>query len=245
MESLENLKRKIESSINRFYEGHVILFPFFDENNSEIFENICKSNHVNYYKSGGIINADRNRYILSNYDVKDDDFKINIYHVIYNKKYYEINHRNVLGSLMGLGIKRETIGDIIINDNKDIYFAVTDEISKYIENDFKFIGKAPIELKKCDDKITNVIKYDFKEYILSSLRVDCVIAGIYKLSRSEAQEKIFEGDLSINHQVNQNSSYVLNVNDIISLRGFGKFKVQEVNGKTRSDRLKVTIGKRV
>lgn len=245
MESIDNLKRKIESSIERYYEGHVILFPFLDENNSVVFENICKLNHVDFYKYGKITNSDRKRYIMSNYDVKNEDFKIVVYKVIYNKKYYDINHRNVLGSLMGLGIKRETIGDIIIDDNKDVYFAATEEISKFIENDFKFIGKAPIELIRFNDEVINVIKYDSKEYILSSLRVDCVIAGIYKLSRSEAQQKIFEGDLSINHQQNQNISYNLNVGDVVSLRGYGKFKVGALSGKTRSDRLKVILEKRV
>ena len=132
-----------------------------------------------------------------------------------------------------------------MNDNKNAYFACTEEISKFIENEFKFIGKAPIELKLYEDILENVIKYDSKEYIISSLRIDCVIANLYNISRNEAQEKIIESSVQINHVVNQNTSYVLKEGDIVSLRGKGKFRVGMINGKTRSDRIKVILEKRV
>jgi len=245
MESLEEFKRKILSQINRYQNGHVILLPFIDENNSLILEELLKSNKVNYYKFGGFKNSDRNRYLLSQYDYLDDDFKINVYKIIYNKKFNEINHRNVLGSLMSLGIKRESIGDIVIKENKDIYIALTDEISKYVLNEFNYIGKASVELEKTNEIIENVINYESKEYILSSLRVDCVISSIYNISRSESQDKIREGLILVNHQVNFNHSLILKEEDIISLRGKGKYKIGLISGLTRKDRIKIIIEKRI
>ena len=244
MEDVIKFKKRIESAIERSYMGNVVLLPFLDETYGAILEEMCKYQKEPFEKYGKIINADRNRYILSQYDVSDDDFKIVVYKIKYNKKYYEINHRNVLGSLMGLGIKRESLGDIVIN-NGDVYIACTEEISKFIESEFKFVGKAPIELEECNGKIENVIRYDDKNYFISSLRIDCVISAIYGISRSEAQELIIEGLVQVNHIINMNVSHVLKIDDIVSVRHKGKFKVTALNGKTRSDRLNVTLSKRV
>jgi len=244
MEDVIKFKKRIESAIERSYMGNVVLLPFLDETYGAIFEEMCKYQKAPFEKYGKIVNADRNRYILSQYDVSDDEFKIVVYKIKYNKKYYEINHRNVLGSLMGLGIKRESLGDIVIN-NGDIYIACTEEISKFIESEFKFVGKAPIELEECNEKIENVIRYEDKNYFISSLRIDCVISAIYGISRSEAQELIIEGLVQVNHIINMNVSHVLKIDDIVSVRHKGKFKVTALNGKTRSDRLNVTLSKRV
>ncbi len=244
MEDVIKFKKRIESAIERSYMGNVVLLPFLDETYGAILEEMCKYQKAPLEKYGKIINADRNRYILSQYDVSDDDFKIVVYKIKYNKKYYEINHRNVLGSLMGLGIKRESLGDIVIN-NGDVYIACTEEISKFIESEFKFIGKAPIELEECNERIENVIRYEDKNYFISSLRIDCVISAIYGISRSEAQELIIEGLVQVNHIINMNVSHVLKIDDIVSVRHKGKFKVTALNGKTRSDRLNVTLSKRV
>ena len=244
MEDVIKFKKRIESAIERSYMGNVVLLPFLDETYGAILEEMCKYQKAPFEKYGKIVNADRNRYILSQYDVSDDEFKIVVYKIKYNKKYYEINHRNVLGSLMGLGIKRESLGDIVIN-NGDVYIACTEEISKFIESEFKFIGKAPIELEEYNEKIENVIRYEDKNYFISSLRIDCVISAIYGISSSEAQELIIEGLVQVNHIINMNVSHVLKIDDIVSVRHKGKFKVTALNGKTRSDRLNVTLSKRV
>ena len=244
MEELEGFKRRVESAIERCYMGNVVLFPFLDETFGALLEEMCKYAKIDFKKYGKIINSDRNRYILSQYDIDESDFKIVLYKVIYNQKYYDINHRNVLGSLMSLGIKRESLGDIIF-DNKNLYIAVTEEISKYIENEFKFIGKAPIELIKTDEIVKNIIKYEDKNYFISSLRMDCVIAGIYGISRSEALEFITNGLVQVNHINNLNPSHLLKIGDEVSVRHKGKFKVTALNGKTRSDRLNVTLSKRI
>lgn len=244
MEDVEGFKRRIESSIERCYMGNVILLPFLDETYGAILEDLCKYSNIEFKKYGKIINSDRNRYILSNYEIKDEDFKIVLFKIKYNKKFYELNHRNILGSLMSLGIKRESLGDIIITE-KYAYVAVTEEISKYLLQEFKFVGKTPIELEEVNEEVFNVIKYEDKNYFLSSLRIDCVIAGIYGISRNEALDLIIEGLVQVNHIINQNPSLKLKVDDIVSVRHKGKFRVTSINGKTRSDRLNVTLSKRI
>ena len=242
MEELEFI-RHLESNIKRYYESKVIITPFLDEHYGALLEDIANKNGVIYYKDGGIINSERNRYILSLFDVNKSDFKINIYKVKYNKKYYDISHRNILGSLMSLGIKRECIGDIIVDD--DIYIAITEEISSFIEAEFKYVGKAPIELELYKGVVEATIKYDEKKDFVTSLRLDLIVSTITNISRSKSQEILQNKDVMVNYIINQNPSYQIKDNDIISVRHYGKYKIELTDSVSRSGKYLIKILKRV
>ena len=245
MEELEIFKKRIDSLISKSYSGGVTLLNFLDEAKLGIIKLAFKNiKDINLYLEGGFLNADNVRAIISPYDVSKNDFKIVIYKIKYNKKFYEINHRSILGSLMGLGIKREFIGDIVLTDN-DAYFACCEEISSYIKDNLKFIGKAPIELIKEDIIIENVVKYSEKVEFLSSLRLDVFIAAAYNFSRNEAHEYIINGLVYINHILIQNPSEILKLGDEISVRGKGRCKLKEIGGFSKSGRIAATLAKRV
>jgi len=245
MEELELFKKRIDSLINKSYSGGVSLLNFLDEAKISILKSASKNlKDINVYYDGGFINADTLRAIISPYEVIRDDFKIIIYKIKYNKKFYEISHRSILGSLMGLGIKREFIGDIVLND-KGAFFACAKEISEYIKDNLKFVGKAPVELEKTDEIIENVINYSEKLDFLSSLRLDVFIASAYNLSRSEAHEYIVNGLVYINHILILNPSEAVKLQDEISVRGKGRCKLKEIGGYSKSGRIAATLAKRV
>ncbi|MBQ3253874.1 MAG: hypothetical protein IJA65_04885 [Acholeplasmatales bacterium] len=246
MEALEQFSKRIESSISRAYEGGVVLLPFLDEAQIGVITSEMKwHSEIKASKSGKIINADRVRYIIAPKDYDTLDFNIVVFKIIYNKKYYTIYHRSILGSLMSLGIKRECIGDIIIDDNNDAYFACTKEISEYILESFKFIGKAPIELEIENKDIINIPKYEEKLSFVASLRLDAIIAQAYNISRKEALELISGGLVYINHVLTLNVSHMVKLDDIISVRHKGKFKLSEIGNKSKSGRLAIKIAKRI
>ena len=245
MESLDNFKKRCDSIIDKAYQGGVTLLGFLDEAEEGVLIDSLKHHQsINYYSSGRIINSDRKRYFISPYENDNIDFKIDLFEIIYNKKYYEINHRNVLGSLMSLGIKRECIGDIVFDKDK-IYFAASKEISEFLLNEFRFVGNAPIELKRCDIEVENIIRYDFKVHFLASIRLDSVVAAGFSISRNIAQEMIFNGLVYINHVLCQNSSHNVKAKDIISVRHKGKIILDDIGGNSRSGRIAVNIGKRI
>lgn len=245
MEDLELFKKKVASYIDKAYSGGVSLLNFLDEAQIGILNQLAKKSNldINYY--GGFINSDRLRAIISMYDVEKPDYKILVYKIDYNKKYYSINHRSILGSLMSLGIKRECIGDIVINDDNDAYFAVTEEISNYILNSFTQVGRAPIKLIQINEELENVIRYSQKLHFISSLRLDVIIAASYNLSRSEALEFITNGLVFVNHILNQNPSHVVKLNDELSVRHKGRVKLTSIGNETKSGRITVTLAKRV
>lgn len=245
MDELEGFKKRIHSAIERVFDGHTVLLPFLDEAEISILLEEVKYLPFQVGLDGGLDNADRKRAILSNYDINPSLYKICCYQIIYNKKYYEIYHRSILGSLMSLGIKRECIGDILIDDNKDAYFYASEEISEYLLNEFKSVGKAPIELKRCDKRLENIIRYETKKYFVSSLRLDVVVASMFNLSRSNVLE-ILEGKcVFVNAILNQNPSYICHEGEEISVRHYGKFRISSVLGNSRSGRICIELSKRV
>ena len=245
MESLINFKKRCDSVIDKAYQGGVILFNFLDEAEVSVLEEEIKRNPSIYiFSDGKIIDADRKRYIVSPYEMDNIDFKIDVFEIIYNSKFYEINHRNILGSLMSLGIKRECIGDIVFNNGK-AFFAATNEISSFLLEEFRFVGKTPIELKLIDYEVKNIINYEFKTHFLASIRLDSIVANGFNISRTIAQEMIMEGLVYINHVLCQNTSHEVKVDDQISVRHKGKIILKDIGGKSRSGRIAVNIGRRI
>ena len=245
MEDISSFAKKIGSFIKRCEEGNVILLNFVDDAERSVVENLTKYASFNVQFEGGIAHADRVRCIFSPYEIEKEDFKIKVYQIVYNKKFYEIYHRSILGSIMSLGIKRECLGDIVIKDNKDAFFACTQEISSYLENEFHSVGKTSISLKEVNYPISNEIKYETKTYFLSSMRLDVVIAGAYSLSRKETLDLLANSEVYLNHILNQNPSNLCKMNDEISVRHYGRIKITSVGNLSKSGRIAVEISKRV
>ena len=245
MEELEVFKKKVEAQFLKASSGSVGLLSFVDDYKRDIISSIAnkyKDINVSYY--GGILDADYNRVVFSNYDIDKSDFKIIVYKIIYNSKYYDVSHRSILGSLMALGIKRDCIGDIVINDD-GVYFACTKEISKYICEEFKAVGKAPIELLEIDYEVANARKYTSKVHFVSSLRLDSILAQGYNISRSESQEIIALGNVRLNHRQCQNPSQILKEGDMLSVTKKGRLILAFIGGNSKSGRIAITLKKQI
>lgn len=246
MEELELFRKRVSSYIDKAFQGGVSLTMFLDEVKLEIIKReVEKAKSINLYTFGGILYSDRARAIVSPYSVENKDFKIAVFEIIYNMKYYTIGHRNILGSILSLGIKRECIGDIVVLESKKAYFACCEEISDFLLSELHFIGKANISLKKVTEPIENVIRYEESTVFVSSFRLDVILAGAYRLSRSEALAMITEGLVSVNHVLVLNPSHTIVLNDEISVRHKGRVRLSYIGKESRSGRTAVTLGKRV
>ena len=182
--------------------------------------------------------CERKRVIIYN---NIDDFNINDYisviKIEYNKKFGEITHRDVLGSLMGLGIKRECVGDIIVDDN--IYVFVIKEMEKYVLNNLITIGKVSVNVNiiSIDDiKNINFDKYIEDTIIVSSYRLDNIISERCAFSREKAKQYITLKNVKINGIVNVNPDYTVKIDDLISIHRFGRLIIKEEINKTKKDK---------
>jgi len=153
-------------------------------------------------------------------------------------------HREVLGTLMSLGIKREVVGDIVIYDSK-IYIFALKSISEYI-----YLNLNKISRKKVEFKIKNVseFKYIEKEFeilnrTVSSLRLDSVLSSAFNMSRSEASKYIKSDKVKVNYIFKNSNSFLVKESDIISCRGKGRIILSKIKGMSRKDRIKIEIKK--
>jgi RNA-binding protein YlmH len=193
---------------------------------------------------GGIDNAERKRALLvPNYHIVDiDDYQVSIYEIEYPKKFVTIEHPQVLGSLMSLGLKREKFGDILI-DQGLIHMVLAKEIHSYLEHQLTSIGRVKISLKEIQFSEAISVQNQWKEEVMtvSSLRLDVVISALFNLARQKSQLLIDQGLVKVNFGAILR--FECGENDMISVRGYGRSKIISIEGKTKKDKWRITAGK--
>lgn len=237
---VEFFLKQIESNIKRAYQGAIVITNFLDEQQQLQISQLSRDG-IEVSLEGGFIGAERRRALFYPLGMKNISYKVKVYQICYNSRYLSLHHRKVLGALLSLGIKRESIGDIIFLENK-AYFACTEEISSYILASFKIIGGVPIELLEEESLLE--VKKEIREetHIVSSMRIDVIIASAYKLSRAQATTMISDGLVQLNHKICLNTSKIVLESDIISVRHKGRIYVGAQGGKTKSGRLTIKLG---
>ena len=152
------------------------------------------------------------------------------------------SHRDFLGALMGLGIARETIGDILVgNDSCD--FFVTTEIAPYLLQNFTSAGRVKLHLKEISLDELATVQPQTKEIrdTLASLRLDSVISSGFRIGRSQAADYISSGRAAINGLPCEKPDKSVTEGMKISVRGLGKILLRSVGGQTKKGRISVVI----
>jgi RNA-binding protein YlmH len=192
--------------------------------------------------NGGLENTERKRGIIypEYLPVDESDFMLTFFEVKYPTKFHAIDHRDVLGSLMALGLKREKFGDILIKDNR-IQLVVASEIASYIKLQIKQIGKSPVDIYEIDKKdlIETGNEWIEKKGTISSNRLDVVLSEVYNLSRQKSQDFIRSKNVQVNYKIIEKQDYLVENDDLISLRKHGRVKILSICEKTAKDRLRV------
>ena len=153
-----------------------------------------------------------------------------------------LTHRDLLGALMGAGIARETVGDILIDGNScDIL--VTAQIAPYILQDLTSAGRTKLHLSAISLDQIHIPQQNIKEIrdTLASLRLDSVVASGFRMGRSLAAQHISAGKVAVDGLVCEKPDKAVAEGCKISLRGSGKIKLAAIGGKTKKDRISVTI----
>lgn len=153
-----------------------------------------------------------------------------------------LNHRDYLGSLMGLGIVRENIGDILVGEEKTFIF-LKPEITNYVLENLTKIGRCGIHLNRVPVSSAQLPERPVKEVngTVATLRLDAVLAVGTGLARGKSAELIESGQVSVNWEPIQEVSAAVKEDDVISARGFGRMKLKKIGGTTRKGRVGITI----
>ena len=156
-----------------------------------------------------------------------------------------LSHRDFLGSLLGLGINRDMIGDILVSEDL-CYVFVYDTIKDFVL--LNLIKVASKHVSVCEEDSISALppkKYEELRGTVSSVRLDCVVSLLARKSRSDTQNLISSERVFLNHSVCTSSSAKLKENDVISVRGFGKARLVAICEETRKGRIRIILNKYV
>ncbi len=156
----------------------------------------------------------------------------------YPKFAEKLTHRDVLGALMSLGAKRSKLGDLIVDDENIFVFA-EETIVPYIVDNLSMVRHTAVTLDVLEERqISYEPNFEEKEAIVTSNRLDAVIAAICKISRATSRKLIADGKIFVNGAECLHNTYYCKQGEVLSIRGFGKVRFGEILGTTKKDRLK-------
>lgn len=153
-----------------------------------------------------------------------------------------LSHRDFLGSLMGMGVAREKVGDILVTDESaDVL--VLDTVADFLVQSWESAGRTHLRLEEVERSCVHVPQASTEEVhdTVSSLRLDAVIASGLRMSRGKAAEVVASGRVQVNWMECTKADKLLTAGDTVSARGFGKFRLAEVGGTTKKGRISVTL----
>ena len=212
----------------------------------KIVEKVLYSNSTNFVE---IKYLNRVKKELKNikyniYEPFNGATKIILYNKMPNIKIYEIvssndlRHQDILGTLYSLNISDEMFGDVVIWNNR-YFIIILSSIDNYIKSNLMSIRNSKVDLIERDPYYLRNYKQEYEECIIivPSIRVDVIVSKIINSSRSNALEKIKNGDIYLNYELLTKPTYMLKENDIFSIRKYGKYKFLGEINKTKKGSL--------
>lgn len=156
----------------------------------------------------------------------------------------ELSHRQYLGTVLSLGIERDKVGDIIA-DEDGAYIFLCSDISEFVKENLSKVGRTGVfaDFSDMEKLVLPEKKFEITECVAASLRLDAVLAGLLGKSRNEVKNLILSGRVSVNHFEIMKTDFLINEEDLLSIRGFGRAKLCKIGAKTRSDRIHLSFKK--
>lgn len=198
------------------------------------------------YAFGGYADAERKMLIyLPEYLEEDALYDSDSPCVCLRAGFYQADspsHRDFLGALMGAGIGRETVGDICVGKSQCDFF-VTAEMAPHLLQSFTSAGRTKLHLSQIPLAQAQIPEPEVREIkdTLASLRLDSVISSGFRIGRSLASQYISAGKASIDGLPCEKPDKPVAEGSRVSVRGLGKIRLVQINGKTKKDRISVVI----
>lgn len=157
----------------------------------------------------------------------------------------KLTHRDVLGTLMSLGIRRDAVGDILCGDGVSVVF-LREEIAAYVGEQIDRIGGEGVTvIADYDGELPISVEYEAIRETIASPRLDSVVKALIRTSREQAADWIRIGAVSINHQSVESVSKSVAEGDTLSIRGYGRYLIDQIGPITKKGRLALHARRRL
>lgn len=195
---------------------------------------------------GGYASAERVRVAVHTAGIQPvvEDYDFGFISINGNFKMTGVTHRDFLGSLLGLGLRREKFGDIFVVE-EGARAVVAGEVTSYILANLNKVGRIQVSVTEITDEAFQPPEHAYKEIraTVASMRLDAVASAGFGTSRSKIVREIEADRFSVNWRVSPNPSAPVQEGDILSARGRGRVKVAEVRGPLKSGRIGLLLKK--
>ena len=155
--------------------------------------------------------------------------------------YRTLSHRDYLGSVLGLGIERDAIGDIAVQNSHEAVLFCGRTLSDFLIGSLSKVGTDTVKcsLYEIDERFTDGRSYRPISDTIASPRLDCVVAALTNLSRDDAQRSIRQGLVEVDFEEEIRVDRLLTPPMTVSVRGFGRYILRAFDGETRKGRLRL------
>lgn len=238
-ETIIKLNSRFEIAERDYYP---VLLDFLDPREQSIVNSLSgyyPDVKIEFYGGGAPRERMRAMLIPEMLEVSKDDFEVMVLELDYPEKFVNLEHRNILGAIMSVGLDRNLIGDIVIGDS--IQFAIAKPYFHIFETELTTIKNAPVTLSEVPHaEFMDIVDDGVSETMLiSSFRLDTVTSDLLKEARAKSKNRIEKGKVKVNHTVIQNPSFILETGDVVSVRHFGRYKIDEMLHETKKGKYRV------
>ena len=239
---ISRLEDRLDRVENRYQEE---VTDFLEPRMQLVAEEYLRSQKISRYLfCGGYEGAERKRLVLypEYSDPSCSMAGITLLKFQGRLDFVSVNHRDFLGAIMSLGLRREKLGDLLVMEDGCALFA-EQEIAAYIMQNELRVKHVPLNVTEVAPDAFQPPEQTVKELhiMVASMRLDTILAHGLNLSRSKAIDLIQAGKVKVNHSEVTDNDYQCRQEDLISCRGFGRMRVGELSGETKKGKLKVCL----
>ena len=214
---------------------------FLNEREFSICKSFLEKEHIKHSFFGGY--SDALRVFVAVLPDWADDVRFPFVCLKFEfKSTYSLSHRDFLGTIMSLGIERDKVGDILVSEGNAFVF-VSKSVSDFCIENISKVGGVGVSISLYEGEVLRNQGFEEISTTIASDRADCVVGAICNLSRERAKEFILSGNLIVNHIICESITMKIKNNDVLSLKGKGKFIVLNLDDKTKKGRTKLILNK--
>lgn len=257
----ELLRARVLELMERAERGEISVGEFYNPREIYYAEQILKSSGYRgrFAFFGGYDDAERKRLVcLPEYALYGIETEEELYGtakqyaeedvtvlLISGSGFKKLSHRDFMGSILALGIKRSVLGDISVNGDDGAYVFCDTKIAEYIKVNLTKVGRDAVKVRITElppDYVPEKRTVTVADTV-ASMRADCIVAALVNCSRDAAKGYLSAGLVELNYEPLYKPDASLDEGDILSVRGKGKFRITKTDGKTKHGRLRLVAEK--
>ena len=252
------LLARLADLAGRAERGELALGPFLSPREGYLASQHLTAGSIPYRTFGGYDDAERRRlYLLPSYMEAEEDVpllslledfgyesRIACLRVT-GSGYARLDHRSYLGSLLGLGLERHVIGDILVTDKGDATVFCDEAIVPFLLQEWHKVGNDTVKVAQIPltEAVVPERRFSSIHDTLASPRLDGVVAALCRLSRDRAKAVVESGLVELNFEREEHPDRTVLEGSILSVRGYGRYRILSVSEQTKKGRFRLEAQK--